>query len=111
MTTWADEYVTLLEDCEKRSERLSDWELGFVDSLQRQLAEGRRPSAKQIETLDTIWERATRAELLEALNDLTLNVSEAMKTGGWVPTPLHESFWGSMCTAMSVAKKAAEGAR
>ena len=30
MTTWADEYVTLLEDCEKRSERLSDWELGFV---------------------------------------------------------------------------------
>lgn len=38
MTTWADEYVTLLEDCEKRSERLSDWELGFVDSLQRQLA-------------------------------------------------------------------------
>lgn len=28
MTTWADEYVTLLEDCEKRSERLNDarWE-------------------------------------------------------------------------------------
>ena len=45
---------------EKRSERLSDWELGFVDSLQRQLADGRRPSAKQIETLDTIWERATK---------------------------------------------------
>ena len=60
MNTWADEYLTLLEDCGKRSERLSDWELGFVDSLQRQLAEGRRPSAKQIETLDTIWERATK---------------------------------------------------
>ena len=42
MTTWADEYVNLLEDCEKRSERLSDWELGFLDSLQRQLADGRR---------------------------------------------------------------------
>ena len=42
------------------SERLSDWELGFVDSLQRQLADGRRPSAKQIDTLDTIWERATK---------------------------------------------------
>lgn len=26
MTTWADEYVTMLEDCEKRSERLTDWE-------------------------------------------------------------------------------------
>lgn len=60
MTTWADEYVTLLDDCEKRSEKLTDWELGFVDSLQRQLAEGRRPSAKQIDTLDTIWERATK---------------------------------------------------
>ncbi|MCK9988892.1 MAG: hypothetical protein AzoDbin1_05364 [Azoarcus sp.] len=60
MTTGADEYLTLLEDGEKRSERLSDWELGFVDSLQRQLAEGRRPSAKQVETLDTIGERATK---------------------------------------------------
>lgn len=60
MTTWAAEYLTLLEDCEKRSERLNDWELGFVDSLQRQLAEGRRPSPKQIETLDNIWERATK---------------------------------------------------
>mgnify|MGYP003442225593 FL=1 len=57
--TWADEYTTLLDDCERRSERLSDWELGFVDSMQRQIAEGRRPTPKQIETLDTIWERAT----------------------------------------------------
>ena len=58
MTTWADEYVTMLEDCEKRSEKLTDWECGFVDSLQRQIADGRRPSAKQVETLDNIWERA-----------------------------------------------------
>lgn len=54
MTTWADEYVTMLEDCEKRSEKLTDWECGFVDSLQRQIADGRRPSAKQVETLDNI---------------------------------------------------------
>jgi hypothetical protein len=59
MANWADEYTTLLEDCEKRSEKLSDWELSFVDSMQRQLADGRRPSAKQIETLDSIWEKAT----------------------------------------------------
>jgi hypothetical protein len=57
---WTSEYVTLLEDCTKRSERLSDWELGFVDSLERQLAAGRRPSPKQVETLDNIWEKATR---------------------------------------------------
>lgn len=59
MSTWADEYVTMLDDCEKRSERLTDWECGFVDSLQRQLAEGRRPTPKQIETLDSVWEKAT----------------------------------------------------
>lgn len=60
VSTWADEYATMLDDCEKRSERLTEWELGFVDSLQRQLADGRRPTAKQIETLDRVWEKATR---------------------------------------------------
>lgn len=59
MTTWADEYVTMLDDCEKRSEKLTGWECSFVDSMQRQIADGRRPSAKQVETLDIIWERAT----------------------------------------------------
>ncbi|MEY5100127.1 MAG: hypothetical protein RJA36_2846 [Pseudomonadota bacterium] len=59
MTNWAEPYTTLLDDCEKRSERLNDWECGFVDSLQRQIAEGRRPTPKQVETLDRIWERAT----------------------------------------------------
>lgn len=60
MTTWTEPYITLLDDCEKREERLTDWERGFVDSLRRQIEQGRRPSAKQIETLDTIWERATK---------------------------------------------------
>jgi len=59
MATWADEYLTLLDDCEKREERLTDWERGFVDSLRSQLEKDRRPSAKQIETLDGIWEWAT----------------------------------------------------
>ena len=50
----------MLDDCEKREERLTDWERGFVDSLRRQIEQGRRPSAKQIETLDSTWERATK---------------------------------------------------
>lgn len=57
--SWEQEYVTMLEDCEKRSDRLTEWEVGFVDSLQNQIWAGRRPSAKQTETLDNIWERAT----------------------------------------------------
>jgi len=60
MTTWADEYLTMLDDCEKREDRLSDWERTFVDSLRRQIEQGRRPSPKQIDTLDSTWERATK---------------------------------------------------
>ena len=59
MTTWADEYIMLLDDCEQREERLTEWERGFVDSLRRQITEGRRPTPKQIEALDSAWERAT----------------------------------------------------
>jgi len=59
MSTWEDEYITLLDDCERREERLTDWERTFVDSLRRQITEGRRPTPKQIESLDRAWERAT----------------------------------------------------
>lgn len=53
------EHETMVDDCEKREERLSDWERGFIDSIGRQLAEGRSLSTKQAERLDDIWERAT----------------------------------------------------
>jgi hypothetical protein len=59
MASWADEYLTMLDDLEKREERLTDWERGFVDSLRSQIERDRRPSLKQIESLDGIWERAT----------------------------------------------------
>lgn len=60
MSDWTSEYLTLIEDCEKRSEHLDDWSLGFIDSLGKQIADGRRPSPKQIEKLDDIWEKATK---------------------------------------------------
>lgn len=59
MTTWADQYLTMLEDCEKREANLTDWERGFVDSLRRKIENGFRPSPKQIEALDNVWEKAT----------------------------------------------------
>lgn len=59
MSDWTDEYLTMLEDCEKRESRLTDWERGFVGSLRSQIERGARPTAKQIETLDEIWEKAT----------------------------------------------------
>ena len=56
---WSSEYLTQIEDCEKREMRLTDWERDFIDSLGRQLAAGRRPTPKQIEILDRVWEKAT----------------------------------------------------
>ena len=49
----------LIEDCEKRSERLNGWECGFIDSLKRQVLDDKGPTTKQIEILDRIWEKAT----------------------------------------------------
>ena len=51
--------MTLVEDCEARQAQLTDWELGFVDSIRRQLEAGRSLTSKQAATLDEIWERAT----------------------------------------------------
>ena len=57
--SWADEYVQMIEDCEKRESKLSDWEAGFIDSLGKQIGDGRTPTLKQLEKLDAIWERVT----------------------------------------------------
>lgn len=56
---WSDEYARMLDDCEKRESKLSDWEIGFIDSLGMQIAAGRLPTAKQIAKLEAIWERVT----------------------------------------------------
>lgn len=59
MDTWANEYLTLLDDCEKRESRLTEWERSFVDSMRHQVEAGRRPTKAQVETLDEVWERVT----------------------------------------------------
>jgi hypothetical protein len=60
MSDWTSEYLTLIEDCENRSDHLTDWEADFVDSIKNQIADGRRLSEKQTERLDIIWEKATK---------------------------------------------------
>lgn len=54
-----DEHLQMVEDCEARESRLTDWERTFVDSIKRQLGNGKTLSLKQIETLDELWEKAT----------------------------------------------------
>lgn len=54
-----DEHQQMVQDCENRESKLTDWERSFVDSIGRQMADGRALSEKQAENLDRIWERIT----------------------------------------------------
>lgn len=58
-TSTHDEHQQMVKDCENRESKLTDWERGFIDSISKQLAEGRRLSVKQAGRLDEIWERVT----------------------------------------------------
>lgn len=60
MSDWTSEYLAMIEDCETRSSRLTEWEAAFIDSLKKQLEKGHRPSTKQTDVLDSIWEKATK---------------------------------------------------
>lgn len=53
------EQAQLIEDCETRESRLSDWEAQFIDSIKRQLEDGRGLSEKQSDLLDSIWTKCT----------------------------------------------------
>jgi hypothetical protein len=53
------EHEQMVEDCEQRESRLSEWEVGYIDSIAKQLREGRSLTEKQAETLDQVWGRAT----------------------------------------------------
>jgi hypothetical protein len=54
-----DEHLTMVEDCENRESKLTDWERSFIDSISKQMADGRALSERQAERLDAIWERVT----------------------------------------------------
>jgi hypothetical protein len=46
---WSSEYIQLIEDCEQRESKLTDWENTFIDSLKTSIERGLRPTPKQIE--------------------------------------------------------------
>lgn len=60
MGDWTSEYADMLDDCMKRESRMTEWEQSFCDSLSMQISAGRIPTARQIETLDRIWEKVTK---------------------------------------------------
>lgn len=59
MAAWVDEYLKMIDDCEKRESRLSDWDRSFIESIRARLEQEKPLSPKQPDTLDKIWERAT----------------------------------------------------
>ncbi len=54
-----EEWQQMVEDCEARESRLSDWETNFIDSINDQLFKSIGLSRKQSDILNTIWEKAT----------------------------------------------------
>lgn len=54
-----DEHLTMIDDCEKRESKLSDWERGFIDSISHQMKNGASLTERQIEVLEQIWNRVT----------------------------------------------------
>lgn len=54
-----EEHHQMVTDCMLRESKLTDWELTFIDSLSRQMEEGRMLSENQSEKLENIWERVT----------------------------------------------------
>ena len=56
---WRDEYRQQIEDCRKRDKLLSAWDADFLDSIENRLNENHTLTAKQIDKLDEIWEKAT----------------------------------------------------
>jgi predicted small metal-binding protein len=53
------ENLLMVEDCEARESRLTDWEREFIESIRRRLESGHGLTDKQQDTLDKIWNRAT----------------------------------------------------
>ena len=59
MSDWRDEYQTMIEDCRKRDHMLSAWDADFLDSIESRLSGNNTLTAKQIEKLEEIWNKAT----------------------------------------------------
>lgn len=53
------EHEQMVVDCENRESKLSDWERTFIDSIGKQLGDGKSLTEKQADRLEQIWERVT----------------------------------------------------
>ena len=54
-----EDNLQMIEDCENRSEKLTDWELEFIDSVSRYTDKGGFLSPRQEQMLEKIWDKVT----------------------------------------------------
>ena len=54
-----DEWLQMIEDCEKRESKLTAWEVEFIQSLRERIDSDKPLSEKQDILLNEIWERVT----------------------------------------------------
>lgn len=55
-----DDVQQMIDDCEKREAKLTDWERGFIDNVSAWLGRGYGITKAQHETLNAVWERVTK---------------------------------------------------
>ena len=63
MTTsndWRSEYYQMIYDIEQRVDKISTWEIDFIESIRDRLDAKKDLTLKQLETLDAVWEKATK---------------------------------------------------
>jgi len=59
MEDWMDDYAQMIADCIKREPRMSEWEQGFIQSINDQVNRGKSLTPNQISKLNSIWEKVT----------------------------------------------------
>ena len=58
--TWQEEYIQMIDDCEDRESKLSEWDINFLESIRNRVEEGISPTGRQIRVLENIWEKSTK---------------------------------------------------
>jgi hypothetical protein len=57
--TDSSEVDQMIEDCEKRSHKMNDWELKFIDDISTRVGRGESLHPNTILKLEEVWERIT----------------------------------------------------
>jgi hypothetical protein len=54
-----EDYQNMIDDCINRSEKMTDWEVNFIDSIDHRMGKGHGITDPQAEILARIWEKVT----------------------------------------------------